>query len=110
MIPPSIKWLGVYGNGALAALCGLLALGALIDGQVIVVLAPLAVGGLAIYNIRIFRWVMGLNSEEEWLQAEVRKAELRQHLAALGEFSHASEGVAAPAVAEGPPAPPNSTG
>ena len=34
---------------------------------------------------------MRLNSEEESLQAEVRKAELRQHLAALGEFAHSSD-------------------
>ena len=88
---PSLKWIGVYGNRALAFCAGLVAFGGMINGQFIPILIGLAVCGLAIYNIRVIRWAMGLNSEEESLQAEVRKAELRQHLAALGEYAHSSE-------------------
>ena len=96
------KWIGVYGNGALAFLGGVLGLGGLINGEFLLVLIALVVCALAIFNIRVMRWVMGLSAEEEWLQAEVRKAELRQHLAALGEFAHSTDEPTDPSPAQRP--------
>jgi hypothetical protein len=100
----TLKWVGVYGNGALVLLAGLLALGGLIDGEFLLVLIGLAVAGLGVFNIRVIRWAVALNSEEELLQAEVRKAELRQHLAELGEFAHSSDASADPVALKPPPA------
>jgi hypothetical protein len=88
----TLKWFGVYGNGALVLLAGLVVLGGLIDGELLLVLIGLAVAGLGVFNIRVIRWAVALNSEEELLEAEVRKAELRQHLAELGEFASADPG------------------
>jgi hypothetical protein len=96
-MPLTLKWIGIYGNGALVLLAGLLVLGGVINGEFVLVLIGLAVAGLGIFNIWVIRWAMALNSEEEWLQAEVRKAELRQHLAELGEFAQASDDAPDPA-------------
>lgn len=99
---PTLKWVGVYGNGALAFFTGLVAFVSMGKGQFIPVLFGVAACGLSIFNIRVVRWAIGLTSEEEWLQAEVRKAELRQHLAAFGEFGHSSDASpgSAPAAAQ----------
>ena len=104
-MPLTLKWIGTYGNGALVLLAGLLVLGGLINGEFVLILIGLAVAGLGIFNIRVIRWAMALNSEEEWLQAEVRKAELRQHLAALGEFAQSSDDAPDPAPEQPPSAP-----
>jgi hypothetical protein len=90
-MPLALKWIGIYGNGALVVLAGLLVLGGLINGEFILVFIGFAVAGLGVFNIWVIRWALALNSEEEWLQAEVRKAELRQHLAELGEFAQPSD-------------------
>ena len=100
----TLKWIGVYGNGALVLLAGLLVLGGLIDGEFVLVLVGLAVAGLGVFNIRVIRWAVALNSEEESLQSEVRKAELRQHLAELGEYTHSSDAPADPRAPEPPSA------
>ena len=104
-MPLTLRWIGTYGNGALVLLAGLLVLGGLINGEVLLVLIGLVVAGLGIFNIRVIRWAMALNSEEEWLQAEVRKAELRQHLAEFGEFAQPSDGAPDPAPEQPPSAP-----
>ena len=105
-MPNSTRWIGLYGNGALAALAVVMGLAGLIDGPFWLAMGSLAVVAVAVFNIRLVRWVIGLNAEEEWLQAEVRKAELRQHLAALGEFAHEPEAGpnAGPPTGRNPPA------
>jgi hypothetical protein len=89
---PKIKWIGYYGNGVLAVLSGLFALYSL--GQYGLFLGGAAVCALAIFNIRIFAWAVQLTSEEGWLKAEVRKAELRQKLASLGQFAPEQDSLA----------------
>lgn len=87
-MPPNLKWIGIYGNGALAAGAGLIAFGSIINREVIPILIGLAVCALSVYNIRVIRWATSLDPEEEYLETEVRKADLRQHLAELGDFAH----------------------
>jgi hypothetical protein len=82
---PKTRWVGYYGNGVLAVLSGLFALYSL--GQYGLFLGGAAICALAIFNIRIVKWAAQFTSEEEWLKAEVRKAELRQKLASLGQFA-----------------------
>jgi hypothetical protein len=96
---PKIKWIGYYGNGALAFFAGFMALYSL--SSVGLFLGSAAVCILAIFNIRIFRWASQLTSEEGWLQAELRKAELRKELAGLGQFAAEPDAV--------PPAPTEAT-
>jgi hypothetical protein len=92
---PKVRWVGYYGNGALAVFAGFMALYSL--GQYGLFLGSAAVCALAIFNMRIVRWAAQFTSEEEWLKAEVRKAELRKELASFGKF--AAEEDALPAAA-----------
>ena len=86
---PNLKWTFVIGNGVLAVVAGLIALVSIGKYGVFPFVVETAVCALAVFNIRIILWAARLTSEEEWLKAEVRKAELRHRLADLGQFASA---------------------
>ncbi len=88
---PRIRWIGYCGNGAVTIFSGLLALYSTGRYGFLPVGIEVAVCALAIFNIKIIAWTVQVTSEEEWLKAEVRKAELRQHLASLGQFAPAQD-------------------
>ncbi len=94
---PNLKWTCAIGNGALAVVAGLFALASIGKYGVFPFVIEVGVCTLAVFNIRIILWAARLTSEEEWLRAEVRKAELRQRLADLGRFASALPALSAPA-------------
>ncbi len=96
---PNLKWICVIGNGALAVVAGLFALASIGKFGVFPFVIEIAVCALSIFNIRIIQWAASLTSEEEWLKAEVRKAELRQRLADLGQFASTLPALPAPVTA-----------
>jgi hypothetical protein len=95
-VSPNLKWTFVIGNGVLAVVTGLIALVSIGRYGVFPFVVETAVCALAVFNIRIILWAARLTSEEEWLKAEVRKAELRRRLADLGQFASASPALSAP--------------
>ena len=90
-MPTWIRKLSVGGNVFLAILCALAAMGILSKGQTggFVFLVLIAV--LAAFNVHVTTKAARLLSEEEWLAAEVRKAELRKKLVALQTGDAAAE-------------------
>jgi hypothetical protein len=96
-VSPKLKWICVIGNSALAVVAGLIALVSIGKFGVFPFVIEAGVCALAVFNIRIILWADRLTSEEEWLKAEVRKAELRQRLADLGQFASPLPALSAPA-------------
>lgn len=82
-MPSRMKLIGRYGNGAGAVAFGLIFIFALIRGEIVFAFFALLVSGLAGFNIYITEKAAALTAEEEWLKAELRKAELRRRLGAL---------------------------
>jgi hypothetical protein len=82
-MPPRIKLIGRYGNAAAILLFAVFALFALVRGPAGFVVVMLALGALAAFNLYALEQAARLLSEEEWLESEVRKAELRQRLTSL---------------------------
>lgn len=83
-MPLYLRIIGRYGNGLAAVLLGALGLfGSSRPGAVDVLAALLALCALALFNLYVIERAARLLSEEEWLKAELRKAELRRKLAAL---------------------------
>jgi hypothetical protein len=72
----------------------------LAHGSLGATLFSLALAALAAFNVYVIEKVAQLTSEEEFLKAEVRKAELRKELASFGAFA-----TDANTVTSGPPAP-----
>ena len=99
-VSPNLKWTFVIGNGALAVVTGLFALASIGKYGVLPVVVETGVCALAVFNIRIILWAARLTSEEEWLKAEVRKAELRRRLADLGQFAPPLSALPAPAAGD----------
>jgi hypothetical protein len=95
-VSPNLKWTFVLGNGALAVVTGLFALVSIGKYGVFPVVVEIGVCVLAVFNIRVVLWAARLTSEEEWLKAEVRKAELRHRLADLGQFASALPALSVP--------------
>lgn len=81
-MPPHIRLIARYGNALLVLSFGIMALAGLQRGQGMAMFC-IAVAALGVFNIYILERVVRLLSEEEWLAAEVRKAELRKRLAEL---------------------------
>jgi hypothetical protein len=79
-MPQHIKFIARYGNGALAVL---LFVFALFGGEIGFALACVPFFALAVFNIYVIEKAARLMSEEAWLEAEIRKVELRHKLAAL---------------------------
>jgi hypothetical protein len=79
-MPPYIKSIGRYGNGALAVVLVLLAG---FGGGIGFALGCVPFLALALFNIYVIEKAARLMSEEPWLEAEIRKVELRHKLAAL---------------------------
>ena len=90
---PRNKWIGLLGNGAVALFSGIMMLYSLGRYGFFPFLLEAAVCALAVFNIRIFIWTEQFTSEEEWLKAELRKAELRRQIASYGEFAHEPDAV-----------------
>ncbi len=82
-MPTWVQNLSRYGNGLAALLLGLASWGVLAKGQVGSAFVLAAMVALAAFNVHVAAKAARLLSEEEWLAAEIRKAELRNKLAAL---------------------------
>ena len=82
-MPPRLRLIGRYGNGALALINAVFVPFAVAEGSFSVALAFLAVAVLGCFNIYVVEKAAAATSEEEWLKAEIRKAELRRKLADL---------------------------
>jgi multisubunit Na+/H+ antiporter MnhG subunit len=82
-MPNRIRLTALLANGAIVLAFGFLTLFALGTGQLALALFFLLVVMAAAFNIHIVRRAAHLLAEEEWLKAEVRKAELRQRLASI---------------------------
>ncbi len=82
-MPGRIRLVGRYGNGVAAVLFGVIFVFALTRGELGFALFCLLVSGLAACNVYITEKAAALTAEEEWLKAELRKAELRRRLGAL---------------------------
>ena len=83
-MPLHVRIIGRFGNGLAAILLGALFLfGYSMPSSDGVLAALLALCVLAAFNLWVIEKAARLLSEEEWLKAELRKAELRRQLAAL---------------------------
>ncbi len=88
-MPPRIRFIGRYGNGMLVFAFGLMAIFTGDEGMALV-LFFLAVAALGVFNIYVVeKSAKALSgsalNEEEWLQAELRKAQLRRQIAEARE-------------------------
>jgi hypothetical protein len=101
-VPLHIRLIGRYGNVVLAALFSVLTLYGLSWGRFAMALCFGAFAVLGAFNVYVLGRAAHLLGEEEWLQAQVRKAELRQKLMNMG--------VAADGGPEGQPATDSVTG
>lgn len=82
-----LRCIGRYGNAIIAVVFGFVAVFSLGRYGLSTVLLEVGVCAMAVFNFQIVGWAATLTSEEELLKAEVRKAELRQKLAGLGNFA-----------------------
>lgn len=82
-MPVRVRLLGRYGNGVAAALFGIIFVFALTRGELGFAFFALLVSCLAGFNVYITEKAAALTAEEEWLKAELRKAELRRKLGGL---------------------------
>lgn len=73
------------GNGALALLSALIMMASFSRGHVGPAVVLALICGLGIFNIRIILKASAALSEEEWLAAEIRKAEMRRQLVGLAD-------------------------
>jgi hypothetical protein len=85
IMPPRIRYLSRYGNGAVAVLFAIVSILALGKGDLGIALFCAAVTVLCAFNVYVMEKAAALLGEEEWLKAEVRKAELRRKLVGLTE-------------------------
>jgi hypothetical protein len=83
-MPPRIRWISRYGNGVAALLFAFLFLFALLNGQFLVASICAVVSALAAFNLYVAETTSAITAEEDWLTAEIRKAELRRRLASFG--------------------------
>jgi hypothetical protein len=83
-MPRHIKLIAYWGNGLLAAAFTVFALALLFKGQPGMSLFFLLLSALGLFNIYVIRKAAYFLSEEQWLEAELRKAEIREKLKALG--------------------------
>ncbi len=88
-MPKHIKIIGRCGNWALTVLFGLGAIALLTRGQPVGFLFMLLVSALGGFNLYVLEKCIGFFSEEEILQAEIRKAELRSKLAGMAADARA---------------------
>jgi len=83
-MPERIRFTALFANGAMVVIFGFVAFYTLGQGQwplgIFFVLLALAAG----FSFHVIRKAAHLLSEEQWLLAELRKAELRSRLAELG--------------------------
>ncbi len=82
-MPRRIRLIGRWGNGLLCVVNVLFALFSLRTVPLGVTLGFLAVAALGAFNVYVIEKAASFTAEEEWLKAEVRKAELRHQLAIL---------------------------
>lgn len=82
-MPTRIKLIGRYANGVVAALFTILFVYGLGKGELSIALFCGIVAALCGFNLYVMEKAAALLSEEEWLKAELRKAELRRKLVNL---------------------------
>ena len=82
-MPQHIKFLGRCGNGLLGVLSLIGTLASLSNGQFSAMVFGALVLCLSIFNVYVIEKAAASTTEEEWLKAELRKAEIRQKLASL---------------------------
>lgn len=82
-MPSRMKLIARYGNGVGACAFAALVLYALGQGAIVVGLFWALVCCLAAFNLYMFEKISALTSEEERLNAELRKAELRRKMSGL---------------------------
>lgn len=98
-MPDRIRLTSLIANGFLIVAFVLLGLAGLAKGPPGLWLFCAIVIGIAAFNCYAIRKAARLLSEEEWLQAEIRKEHLRSELAALRAAAQQRE---APRLIEGP--------
>ena len=81
-MPPRIRLIGRYGNGLAAVLFGFFVLFSLVNGRFGLALVCALLAALSAFNVYLTEKAAAMTSEEEWLNAEIRKAELRRKLVA----------------------------
>lgn len=86
-MPPWIRGVGVYGNGFVGVIFVLVALNGMAHGHAPVFIAFVLFAALAFFSCYVINKAARLTSEEEYLKAEVRKAELRKELAEFGKYA-----------------------
>lgn len=79
-MPTRIRFISRYGNGTAAVLFAILFVTAVIKGSWTIALFCGAIAALCAFNVHLTERAASLFGEEEWLKAEVRKAELRRRL------------------------------
>lgn len=96
-MPNRIRLTALIANGVLCPVFGFVALYGLSDQEPGVAVFFSLAAATAGFNWHVIRKAARLLSEEEWLQAELRKAELRRRIAEL-------DGMAPPPQPQGPDA------
>lgn len=80
-MPAHVRFIGRYGNGLAALFFAFIVLSQSVEGGAVVIIVALC--GLCLFNIYVIEKSARALAEEEWLKAEVRKAELRRQLQEL---------------------------
>ncbi len=89
-MPPWIRAICRYGNAIAAAMFAGMTVYGLATASPGLALLFAALGALAIFDIYVIEKAARFLSEEEILKADVRKAELRKELEALGQYCDAA--------------------
>ncbi len=90
-MPRHIRLIGRYGNALVALALSVALIGAIAKGNIGASLTFLIFIALAAFNVYLTEKANQVFSEEEWLQSEIRKAELRRKLITLN--GHTPEAV-----------------
>ncbi len=104
-MPRHIKAIAYAGNGLLAIAFALFATFTLGRGQLGLFLFFAAVAALGLWNLYVIWKAAYLLSEEQWLEAELRKAELREQLRKMGRFIPGRRGQPQPPADQDPEGP-----
>lgn len=100
-MPDRIRLTALIGNGVICAAFAIMGLASLGKGEPGLWFFFAIVAATSAFNWYVIRKASRLLSEEEWLHAEIRKAELRKRLAELERDATTSQ--ALPLQPQGPP-------
>jgi hypothetical protein len=81
-MPGHVRFIGRYGNGLAALFFAFIVFSRSVEGggAVVIIVAFFA---LCLFNLYVIEKAARLLAEEEWLKAELRKAELRRQIQEL---------------------------